>query len=104
MKKLILATLLMTAAAQAADIKILSFYRLNRTDVRDLTAEVCYEVSPAPEKHAHVEITVDKGTNSEGFYEGLVGKRGKSCTVISTFRGRVEVAIEDEKKSVTKSL
>ncbi len=77
----------------AAEIKILSWYRLNTDTDNDSAAEVCFSLKPAPVKPTFAEITVDKGSRVEGLYSAWIGPKGSVCHIVSTARGRVQVEI-----------
>jgi hypothetical protein len=109
MKTILLITLFISSIAIAAEgeLKITSFYRMDRNVQSMSTAhDVCFKVTPAPAagKHYHATVTVDKGYRTEGVYETLVGPRGSACVVVSSFRGRVEVLVPELEKSAKKSL
>lgn len=92
----ILATLFGTTAfgaASATEIKITAFYKLDAQNRQDRAADVCFSVSPAPSAPQFVQITADKGYNTEGIYSAFIGPKGKACAVIATFAGTVEVEI-----------
>lgn len=83
--------ILFVQTAQAYDIKILNWYRLDRSNNIDTAAEVCFRLKPAPRKLVPVNITVDKNRRSEAYYVAWVGPKGSACHVVSTQRGLVEV-------------
>ena len=41
-------------------------------------------------------ITIDKGTTSEGNYNTFIGPKGNACIVVATWRGYGEVSIPDQ--------
>ena len=92
--KYLIGLMLLSSQVFASEIIINSFYLLDRqSQGRDSTAEVCFSVRPAPTALTHVKVTVDKGTNAQGFYNTWIDERGSSCLVVSTLRGTVEVNI-----------
>ena len=94
MKSIILMiTILLSFNVFSADIKILSWYRLNTQTDNDSAAEVCFSVKPSPKQPIFAEITIDKGSRLEAFYSAWVGPKGSTCHVVSTARGRVEVEV-----------
>jgi hypothetical protein len=88
----------------AAEVTITNWYLINSADSRDRAAEVCFMVKPAPTAPTHVQITVDQGTNSQGFYNTMIDQRGVTCLVVSTVRGSVLVVIPELKMETTKAL
>jgi hypothetical protein len=94
MKSILLTlTVLFSTSVLAADIKILSWYRLNSDSNNDSAAEVCFSLKPAPEKPVFAEITIDKGSRVEGLYSAWIGPKGSTCHIVSTARGRVQVEV-----------
>ena len=94
MKKILLASFLLSSfSAFAADLNILSWYRLNSQSVSDSAAEVCFSLTPKPTAPIFAEITVDSGTRAQALYSTWIGTKGSVCHVVSTSRGRVEVSI-----------
>ena len=60
MKSILLTiTVLFSINVSAADIKILSWSRLNSDSNNDSAAEVCFSLKPAPTKPIFAEVTVD---------------------------------------------
>ena len=101
MKKLALILGLVSTTTMAAELKILSWSRLNTTtNSFDTSAEVCFSLTPAPSAPTYVEVTVDKGSRSQAFYGAWIDQRGSSCQVVSSHRGRVEVNIPKMKLSL----
>ena len=92
MKLLII--LLASQSLLANTIKITSWFELNRSNDDDLSAEVCFKLTPKPTTPVLAEIIVDKGFRSQGVYTTWVGKRGIACKVVSEQRGRVQVEVE----------
>ena len=94
MKSIVLViTILLSYNVLSAEIKILSWYRLNTQTDNDSAAEVCFSIKPSPEEPIFAEITIDKGSRLEALYSAWVGPKGSTCHVVSTARGRVEVEI-----------
>lgn len=85
--------ILFSVNAFSANIKILSWYRLNTETNNDSAAEVCFSLKPAPASPIFAEITIDKGTRVEGLYSTWLGPKGSTCHIVSTSRGRVQVEI-----------
>lgn len=96
MKLFTIAALLLTSLASASELKITSFYYLDNESRNDRAAEICFSVKPAPTSPIFANITIDKGTNSEGHYNTFVGPRGRACVVVATWRGTGEVSIPEE--------
>ena len=92
-KKLFILALLVSTTAIATELRINSWYRLDRDSSRDTAAEVCFSVTPAPATPTLAQITVDKGTSSQAFYNAWIGPRGAVCHVVSTLRGRVYIEV-----------
>lgn len=103
MKTILAFTLLVSStisfAQTAPELKILAWYKLNNAQSRDISAEVCFSVKPAPQTPTLVEITVDKGTNAQGNYTTWITSKGSACHVVATARGRVEVSLPEAKVS-----
>lgn len=105
MKTLIAFTLVFgSALAHSSEIKILAWYKLESQSSSNTTAEVCFSVTPKPTAPLFANITVDKGSRSEGNYTSWVGTKGSTCHVVATRRGRVEVSIPSTKSIANKSL
>ena len=106
MRKLIVLLLVVSFNVLAADIKITNFYRMDRQNLSDPAHDVCFKVTPAPApgKHLHATVTADKGYRTQGYYHAIVGSEGSVCTVISSFRGFVEVKIPSLDLEAKKSL
>ena len=92
MKKIIF-LIFLSMGAQAAELNITGWFRLNRDSNTDLAAEVCFSLTPKPTRPVYAEVFVDKGTNSAGLYSTWIGPKGVNCHVVSTVRGTVEVSI-----------
>ncbi|MCO4753779.1 MAG: hypothetical protein KC478_04825 [Bacteriovoracaceae bacterium] len=103
MKLIAMATLLMCSLAGAAELKIDAFYYLDGDSRTDKAAEICFSLTPAPQNPVFAQVTIDKGSNTEGWYNAFIGPRGKTCVVVSTWRGLGEVTIPQAKLSVSKS-
>lgn len=101
-KLLILLLFIFSTSIFASELKILSWYELNRSNSSDSAAEVCFSLSPAPSSPVFAQVTVDPNRRSEAFYNTWIGPRGSVCQVVSTARGLVEVRIPSLK--VTTSL
>lgn len=103
MKKLFLVfALLTTQLSFAAELRITEWYRLDPQNLRDYSAEVCFQLIPAPEKPHFVEVTTDKGTRAQKEYSTWIGTKGESCLIVTTYYGRVEIAIPDVSQSRSK--
>lgn len=79
---------------------------MDRQNLSDPAHDVCFRVSPAPAagEHLHATVTADKGYRTQGHYHAIVGSEGSVCTVISSFRGVVEVKIPSLDLEIKKSL
>jgi hypothetical protein len=102
--KIILALMLLSTSAFAADLRINTFYRLDRQSHQDTAAEVCFSLKPAPSAPVYAQVTVDPGTRQQGYYSGWLDSRGSTCVVVSTLRGRVEVNIPSMNLNSNKEL
>ncbi|PIP88979.1 MAG: hypothetical protein COW79_14605 [Bdellovibrionales bacterium CG22_combo_CG10-13_8_21_14_all_38_13] len=89
----ILIIFLLSTSAFAQNIEIKAWYKLDRFNDDDSSAEVCYTLTPATSEPSFVEITVDSGYKSEAIYSSWIGSKGSNCHVVSTRRGRVKVDI-----------
>lgn len=92
-KLLILLVFILTSSVYGAELKIINWYELNRSNNSDSAAEVCFSLNPAPNGPVFAQITVDANRRSEAFYNSWIGPRGSVCHVVSTARGLVEVEI-----------
>lgn len=102
--KYLLLLLVFVASANAADLRVEVFYLLNRQSNGDSAAEVCFSLSPAPNRPTHVQVTVDPNSATKRFYNTVIDSRGSACLVVSTFRGQVLVEVPESKLSVVQSL
>ncbi|MDA8791648.1 hypothetical protein N9N67_00310 [Bacteriovoracaceae bacterium] len=89
--KYIALLMLLSQLSYSYEMKILNWYRLDRSNNMDMTAEVCFKLTPSPKNPIPVNITVDKNRKSEAYYMAWIGSKGSTCHVVSTQRGRVEV-------------
>ncbi len=96
MKLFTITALLLTTLVSASELKITSFYFLDNQSRQDRAAELCFRLSPAPSKPLFANITIDKGTTSEGNYNTFIGPKGNACIVVATWRGYGEVSIPDQ--------
>ena len=80
---LMLATLVLSASAFAADVKINSFYYIaNSTRL----AELCGTVEGGGDR-SDVRVNVDFKTNRPAVYNTTAGKDGKFCLLVNTISG-----------------
>lgn len=89
----LLVLFILAFSVSASEIKILSWYKTDRSNDNDSSAEVCFSLKPAPTKPVFAQITVDKGYRSEAFYSAWISSKASVCSLVSTLRGRVEVNI-----------
>lgn len=92
-KLLVITSILSITSAFATELKILSWYKLDRGNIRDTAAEVCFSLKPAPTEPVFANIVVDKGTSSQGNYTTWISPKGSVCHVVSTARGQVWVEV-----------
>ncbi|MBT4761158.1 MAG: hypothetical protein HOO06_05610 [Bdellovibrionaceae bacterium] len=95
MKFLISAAILLAIAntAQARDLKILSFVRINPATTQDQAHEVCGQVIGQVTVNDRLLVTADPG-KYEGFYVTLPTEKGYFCQIIRSLHGRVQVELK----------
>lgn len=93
MLKTILAVLCFSAFAQAQDLRITSWTFLDRNNYAgDRAAEVCFQLSPAPEQGLTViKVVSDYKTSRKGIYFSNVDHEGHACQVVASYTGHVMI-------------
>ena len=103
-KTCLLILLFVTNVTFAQQLEITSWFRPNNSSNQDLAAEVCFSLTPAPQKLTHAVVKVDKTNRGAVIYNTFIGSEGKTCLVVTSVRGTVEVVIPQTKMVVNKSL
>lgn len=107
MKKLIIASLLLTSQVFAASVNITSFNYINTTrgtQGLNVLAEICGTVEGATSHPSYVRIVSDYNTNRPAVYNTLAGEDGKFCMAIITFRGTAQTTVMGSKKAVNSQI
>lgn len=91
---------LFSAAAQAGQVKITSFYY---TGPQNRAAELCGQVmSDTPkEQHFHIRVLADPGLANPGVYNTIAAEDGKFCVLISTSTGYASANVWGESQAVS---
>lgn len=101
---LLLSTLFLSNISYGQQLEITSWFRPNAGSSKDLAAEVCFKVTPAPSSLTHVLVEVDKTSRGAVVYNTFVGPQGGACLVVTSVRGTVEVSIPQQNLVVTQKL